>query len=70
MCSGCPAGQAVPEEPRTWLTRTVCFPPPPQDAGPEAVSLRKGDVLLRLAVRHDSQELLDKMRNMPLVGYE
>lgn len=38
-----------------------------QDAGPEAVSLRKGEVLLRLALRHDSQELLDKMRNMPLV---
>ncbi|KAG2491863.1 hypothetical protein HYH03_009817 [Edaphochlamys debaryana] len=38
-----------------------------QDASPEAVSLKKGDLLLRLALRSDSQELLDKMRNMPLV---
>ncbi|KAG2434097.1 hypothetical protein HXX76_007824 [Chlamydomonas incerta] len=39
-----------------------------QDAGPESVSLKKGaEVVLRLALRHDSQEVLDKMRALPLV---
>ncbi|GLC44539.1 hypothetical protein PLESTB_000062200 [Pleodorina starrii] len=38
-----------------------------QDSNPESVSLKKGEVLLRLALRHDNQELLDKMRGLPLV---
>ncbi|GIL53884.1 hypothetical protein Vafri_9378 [Volvox africanus] len=38
-----------------------------QDADPESVSLKKGEVLLRLVLRHDSQELLDKLKTMPLV---
>ncbi|KAG2453913.1 hypothetical protein HYH02_002116 [Chlamydomonas schloesseri] len=39
-----------------------------QDAGPEPVTLKKGsEVVLRLALRHDSQEVLDKMRALPLV---
>ncbi|GIL86265.1 hypothetical protein Vretifemale_14673 [Volvox reticuliferus] len=38
-----------------------------QDADPESVSLKKGEVLLRLILRHDSQELLDKLKTMPLV---
>ncbi|GIM09954.1 hypothetical protein Vretimale_13739 [Volvox reticuliferus] len=38
-----------------------------QDADPESVSLKKGEVLLRLILRHDSQELLDKLKTMPLI---
>eukprot|EP00198_Chlamydomonas_reinhardtii_P006605 XP_001695941.1 predicted protein [Chlamydomonas reinhardtii] len=39
-----------------------------QDAGPEPVTLKKGaEVVLRLALRHDNQEVLDKMRSLPLV---
>lgn len=37
------------------------------DAYPEAVQLGKGSYTLRLAVRHDSLELLDKLKALPVV---
>lgn len=39
----------------------------PGDAYPEAVQLPKGDYTLRLALRHESLELLEKMRGTCIV---
>ena len=41
--------------------------PPPGDAYPEAVQLPKGDYTVRLALRHESLELLEKMRGTCVV---
>jgi hypothetical protein len=43
-------------------------PKPQGDAYPEAVSLSKGDHTVRVLLRHDSPQLLDKLKRTCLVG--
>lgn len=38
------------------------------DAYPETFSLKKGDYTIRVLLRHDSLELLEKLKELPMVS--